>query len=214
MTTAAMVRAKLVMAALSTAATWLVVLPFIGLMLLQPSFFASVREVAQAVGYGKALAFALAILAAAVASTWLLLVENMWLGLTGRAWVVNVAIVLMGVAIFGGMAMGFWIYLHPAWYPSVQAAVPWLLAGLLLVKLILAAIVLAALAHSRLVAGSSLAAMVGMWSLVVAGLCLVVCCFVPSEHLALGTAAAAIALNIPFSRLAGAPLALASNRHR
>ena len=56
--------------------------------------------------------------------------------------------------------------------------------------------------------------MIGVWSLVVAGLCLAVYCVVPSEHLALPQTAAGIALTIPFSRLAGAPLALAWNRHR
>lgn len=213
-TTASLVRAKLVMAALSAAATWLLVLPFMSLMLLRPGFFASMLEIAQAVGYGKALALGLAILAAAVASTWLQLVANMWLGLTGRPWVVTVVPVIFAVAIFVGIGVGFWIYLHPAWYPAVQAAAPWLLFGLVLVKLIVAVVVVMALARSGLVSRRSIATMIGAWTLVVAGLCLAVYCFVPGEHLALGTAAAGIALNIPFSRLAVAPLALAWNRHR
>ena len=213
-TTAALVRAKLVMAALSTAATWLLALPIIGLIFLRPGFVASGGEVAQTIGYGKALAIALAILAAAVASTWLHLVENLWLGLTGRPWVVTVVPVIFGVMIFAGMGVGFWIYLHPQWYAAVRAAVPWLLVGLLLVKLIVAVAVVMALARSRLVGRSSIAAMLGIWSLAVAGLCAAMYCLVPSDHLPLGTAAAAISLNIPFSRLAGAPLALAWNRHR
>jgi hypothetical protein len=213
-TTAALVRAKLVMAAVSTAAAWLVVLPFIGLLLLRPGFLASLLEVAQTVGYGRALAAALAILAATVASTWLHLVANMWLGLTGRPWVVTIVPVIFAVIMFACAGIGFWIYLHPQWYAAVRAAVPWLVFGLVLVKLIVAVVVVMSLARSRLVARKSIGAMIGIWSLVVAGLCLVVYWFVPSEHFALGTAVAGIALNIPFSRLAGAPLALAWNRHR
>jgi len=213
-TTAALVRAKLVMAALSTAATWLVVLPFIGLTLLRPGFPAAIAEIAQTVGYGRALAVAALILAAAVASTGLHLVENLWMGLTGRAWVVTTVTVTFAVIIFAGAGIGFWIYLHPTWYAAVRAAVPWVLDGLLLVKLIVAIVVVAALVRSGLVSHKSIAAMIGIWSVLVGGLCLAVYCSVPSEHLALAPAAAGIALNIPFSRLAGAPLALAWNRHR
>jgi hypothetical protein len=213
-TTAALVRAKLVMAALSTAATWLVVLAFVSLIFLRPGFPAAVLDLAQAAGPGKTLAIALAILAAAVASTWLSLVQNLWLGLTGRSWVVTVVPVIYAVAIFAGVGVGFWIYLHPQWYAAVRAAAPWLVYSLLLVKLIVAAVVVMALARSQLVARSSIGAMLGIWSVVVAGLCLAVYYFVPSEHLPLGMAAAAIALNTPFSRLAGAPLAVAWNRHR
>ncbi len=213
-TTAALVQAKLVMAAFSTAAAWLLMLPFIGLILLRPGFLASILGAAQAVGYGKSLAVVLAILAAAVASTWLSLVANLWLGLTGRPWVVTAVPIILGVAVFAGMGIGFWIYLHPQWYAAVRAAAPWLVYSLLLVKLIVAVLVVAAMAHSRLVARTSIGAMIGVWGVVVAGLCLAVYCFVPSEHLALTQAAAGIVLTIPFSRLAGAPLALAWNRHR
>ena len=212
--TAALVRAKLVMAALSTVATWLVVMPFIGLTLVRPGFVADILQLAQTVGYGRTLVTALAILAAAVASTWLQLVANLWTGLTGRSWVVTGVSVTLAIIMFACAGIGFWIYLHPQWYAAVRAAGPWLLLGLILVKLMVAALVVAALARSRLVAPGSIAAMVALWCLVVAGLCVAIHFFAPSGPMGLGTAAAAIALGIPFSRLAAAPLALAWNRHR
>jgi hypothetical protein len=213
-TAAALFRAKLVMAAISAAAAWLIVLPVIGMFLLQLGMLGSLREVAQAAGYGKMLSAALAILAAAVVMTWLNLVQNMWLSLTGRAWLLNIAILLGAAMFLVGGAVGFWIYLHPAWYPAVKAAVPWLITCLLLLKLVVAVSVLAALDRWRLVARGWLAAFVGIWGLAVAGLCLAAYFYLPSEQFPLTTAAAAFAIGIPFSRLAVAPLALAWNRHR
>lgn len=84
----------------------------------------------------------------------------------------------------------------------------------LLLKLPLAAWVLRSLIRLRLLRLATAAAIVGAWCLVVAGLCALVFSLVPIQYVSVLNVTAGMALFVPFSRLALAPLALHWNRHR
>ena len=212
--TAAFVRSKLLMAAVSAAAAWAMILCFLPLFLLRPGFFAAALELVQAAGALKSLAIAATTLAALMVGTWLMLVINLWIGLTGRAWFVTAVPAALGTLIGCGILIGFWIYLHPQWYAAVRSLTPWALWSLVALKPIVAAGVLIALARSRLVSSSATSLMAGAWIVIVAGLWLIGCWLVPSQHASATTLLGGVVLFVPFSRLAAAPLALAWNRHR
>jgi hypothetical protein len=214
LSTAVIVRSKLLMAAASAAAAWAMVLCFLPLYLLRPGVLTAIVELVQTTGAARSLAISAAVIAALIVGTWLMLVVNLWIGLTGRAWFINGAPSAFGALMGCGGLIGFWIYLHPQWYPTVRLVTPWALWSLVALKPIVAAGVLAALVRSRLVSSSTTVLMAGVWVPIVAGLWLIGCWLVPSQHASAATLLGSVVLFVPFSRLAGAPLALAWNRHR
>jgi hypothetical protein len=102
-------------------------------------------ELVQVTGAAKSLGICAAAHAALMVGTWLLLVLNLWIGLTGRAWFVNAAPSAFAAVMGCGGLIGFWIYLHPQWHPAVQSLTPWVLWSLVALKPIVAAGVLMAL---------------------------------------------------------------------
>ena len=91
---------------------------------------------------------------------------------------------------------------------------PWLIGFLLVVKVLVAITVLYRLDRLRVVRRSAAAAMLGLWCLVALGLFVLACSLLPAGRVSITDLLAGIVLLVPFSRLAGAPLALAWNRHR
>ena len=211
---AAIVRSKLVLAAIMTAAIWILFLGYISLLFLRPDFLQSVQSVAQSVGPGKAIGYPLLVLSLLLLLTWKSIVETYWVGLTGRKWVeLTFNFTLVGL-IFIGAAGGLAIVLRPAWQAPTLAAVPWLIGMLLAIKLAASAFVVHGLLRWRLTTTSGAALMVAVWlavtfSLVALALTLLPRGIAPATNIIPG-----IALMIPFARLAGAPLALEWNRHR
>jgi hypothetical protein len=210
-----LVRGKLVAAAISTGLTWAVILFGISLLLLlRWDFLNSIVEGARHFPVWKAVGLPLLLLVLLVVMTWKNTIENLWIVLTGRPWVasanITAAVVLMTCVIGGG----FWIYFHPQWQPLALATGPWLIGLLLVLKALLAVAILWRLDRLRVIRRQAAAALAGLWCLVVLGLCVLACLLVPAERVSIGSILPGIALLVPFSRLAGAPLALAWNRHR
>ena len=85
-------------------------------------------------------------------------------------------------------------------------------AELLMVKLLVAAWVVSALVRSRLATPTAATLMVAAWSC--PGALPIAVWLIPTRLLPVSSALAAVVLCLPFSRLAGAPLALEWNRHR
>jgi hypothetical protein len=56
--------------------------------------------------------------------------------------------------------------------------------------------------------------MIAGWGLIVTAICLLIVWLVPGSRLPVRDLIAGVVLLVPFSRLAGAPLALDWNRHR
>jgi hypothetical protein len=214
LTSAALVRGKLLMAAVSALSTWLVVLPIALLLLLFPTFRELIGELTANVPLWKVATIPLLTVLLLLALTWKQLVENFWITLTGRDWLMYVAIAAVMSLFFIGTGFGFWVFFHPDYQPAARAAVPWLMGLAALLKLLVAGTVLRALDRSQLLSRKSILMMFGMWCLVVLGLSSIALWRLPLDGVSAASIVTGIVLLIPFSRLAGAPLAVAWNRHR
>jgi hypothetical protein len=209
-----LVKGKLIAAAICTAAIWVVMLAFTSLLLVRPGFLDSIVEAARHLLVWKAIGLPLLVLVLLMALTWKNMIENLWIALTGRTWVAQANNIGLVALVFCGGGVGLWIYFHPEVHGLARAAVPWLIGLLLVSKLALATTVVRSLDRLRLVGRSGIAVIVVIWGLVVIGLCSIALAFSPTTQVSVFDIVSGIALLTPFSRLAGAPLALAWNRHR
>lgn len=212
--TAALVRTKLLAAAICTAAIWALTLAFISLLLLRPGFCASLLALAREHPAWKAVGLPLLLLVLLVLLTWKTICENLWIVMTGRNWVAGAFNTIVIALIFCGGGLGLWICFHPQVQPAARAAVPWLTALLLLVKAGVAIAVGRGLLRGRLMSPPAIAAALGTWAIVVTGLSGLALWLIPGARVATFDIISGVALWIPFSRLAGATLALDWNRHR
>lgn len=207
-------RTKLATAAIVTVAIWLLFLGYISLLLARPGFPQSIGQVASSVPVWKAIGYPILVLALLVLLTWKSMVENLWIALTGRKWVEQaISFGLMGLTLIG-IGIGLWVGFHPELHQPALAAVPWLIGLLLVIKFAVAGFVVRGFLQSRLTSPVGAAMIFAIWLAVVAALCTLALVLLPPEYASPKNIIPGIALFIPFSRLAGAPLALAWNRHR
>jgi hypothetical protein len=146
--------------------------------------------------------------------TWKNMVASLWIALTGRKWVENASnFGFIGVVLVG-TGIGLWIFFHPEWHAAAIASVLWILGLLLLVKLVVATCVVSRLISSGLTTAGVATLMVTMWLATISILCGLALYLLPGGYSAPANIVSGIALFVPFSRIAGAPLALEWNRHR
>jgi polyhydroxybutyrate depolymerase len=217
-TNATLVAAKLIMAAWSTFAAWFIVLVAIPLGLTLSGTWPIVtgwaRQWVDAVGTPRLIALALLALAVLLASTWKQLVQAQCITLAGRAWLVKASVLLRLALLIAILAALEWI-LDNRMVAALWRALPWILAGLVGIKLSVAGWTATRLAHDRLLSDRVLVAGAAGWLvtvLAVHGLLAWLLSLSASmpRHL-LGLLAI---LSIPLARPSVAPLALAWNRHR
>jgi hypothetical protein len=148
-------------------------------------------------------------------AAWTGLVHSLWLGLTGRTWLINAYGAVMGVfwlALVVGGALLF--YTNPEAGARIKDALPWLLGAALAVKAIAAVATFRALHQPARVPAPDLALAASLWALIVLFQAAMIVWLIPADAKTLATTIAAVALLTPLTRLAAAPLALAWNRHR
>ena len=217
-TSAALIAAKLKMTVGSTVAAWLLVIVALGAALglsgEWPMVTERIRRVTAVVGAPRAIVIALLGGSALLASTWKQLVQSLYIGLTGREWIVKSSVFLTLV---------FWLILGPTvqWIvengpvrAAVWDALPWILATLMGLKMSAGAWIATRLYHSRLVSDRTLVTGAAGWVVVVLALYGVLVWLV-STLVVPGYLLLLIAiLAVPLARLSAAPLALAWNRHR
>ena len=212
--TLSILRGKLALAAIMTAAIWILFLGYISLLLLRPGFMESIERAASSVPRWKAVGYPLLALTLLVLFTWKSMVETLWIVLTGRKWVeLAFNFALVGL-IFVSVGMALWLVFHPELQATALAAVPWLLGSLLALKFAAAALVVYGILHWRLTTPRGVALMIAAWLAVVIALSALAFALLPPELGPATKVIPGIALFIPFARLAGAPLALQWNRHR
>ena len=212
--TTSLVRIKLAMCFVSALITWAITLICLSTILLRPGFAASIYQVAHAIGFWKSTGLALLFFLAPIVLIWLLMASSLCVGLTGREWIVTVLVLVVQGLVGFGVLFGFWLFLHPEWQATAKAAVPWLTAFFIGLKLLAASLVSSALVRSQQLHPSTAANWLGCWSLAVIALFLVATWSLPSTLLITSTLLGSLVLLVPFSRLAAAPLALHWNRHR
>jgi hypothetical protein len=215
---AALVAAKLNMAIRSTLASWLLVLLAIPLALLlsetSPVVTGWARDVADIIGAPRAVATALLVLFGLVVTTWSQLVQNLYIGLTGRGWLIKSSVILTLVLVIVAMPLAQWVVesdeakaaIWDGWRPGVAV-----LAG---IKMAAAAWSFTRLHASRLLSDRSLVTGAACWSVAVLALYGVLVWFFSTPIVPRYVLALIAILAIPLARVSAAPLALAWNRHR
>ncbi|HVS35565.1 MAG TPA: hypothetical protein VMS17_08285 [Gemmataceae bacterium] len=153
-------------------------------------------------------------LAGLVFLTWLLLVGNLWLGMTGRRWLVRA----FGAFAFGVcmalVLLAHWLSPHPETVAALMAALPYVAVVAVLLKLLLAAWLARILLRRGLIGPRALGISAAAWGVVVAGVVALGGQLAPVGGPSLWRLVLGAALVLPLNRFAAAPLALEWNRHR
>ena len=218
LTSAALVAAKLTMTVWTTLAAWLLVLVAIPLVLTLSGTWQAVIEPANrgidAIGTPRAIVIAMLLLSGLLASTWKQLVQGLYIGLTGRAWLikVNAALLLSILVVIGPLAD--WIAENKYVLAALWDALPWIVAGLMCVKMSVAAWIATRLYHSRLMSNRTLVTGAAVWLVAVLTLRALLVWLVDTPLIPSYLFTLVAILAIPLARLSAAPLALAWNRHR
>ncbi len=218
MTTAAFVGSKLKAAALSTLATWTVLA---GMSAMALAVTGTLDEAKgwwwQGVHKFGALKLAAGLVAATIfllVWTWKREVDSLFLGLTGRKWVIHGGLIV-SMGGFVGLWMGWGLFVsHPAYQATVLAILPWLLGALILCKLAVAAWALRLAMRQKLLASRTVAVWITAWLLLAFGLFSLLAWIVPLGPVPVYYLAFAVCFIMPMVRLTLSPLAFAWNRHR
>src|SRR5205814_4380597 len=217
LTNAELVAAKLKMAIWSTAVAWLlivIVLP-IALKLSGASVLVVDRwhRLTAIMGMARAAVLLLLILAGCIASTWKQLVQSLYIGLTGRASLIqgSVLLVLGFFFLFGPFAD--WI-IDSRRVGELWSALPLIFAVLVGLKMIAVVWIAVRLYRRRLLSDRALVTGAACWSVAVFALYGVLVWLLDTPHIPHYLLLLVAILAIPLARLSAAPLALDWNRHR
>jgi hypothetical protein len=166
--------------------------------------------------YGSTRATGVLVLwaAALVLGTWRALVANLWVGLSGRTWMVPAHMIL--VALVGLQLLAEWAFSNSGvarseWF---YEALPWILGGVVVLKFALAGWALRASHRRGQLKYDTAAKLVAGWVAGAVGLFALLAWLVPSSVVPVERLAVGVVLLLPLARLAAAPAALAWNRHR
>ncbi len=215
--TARLILAKFEMAALSTLAGWGVLLlaVFVWFVLggkateMAAAFDASCQRHPPGPFW---CGLALFVVGAGVL-TWLQMVQGLWLGLLRNRWMIGWALFSM-CGLTALLAFGIWLANAPQHRQTAADVLPWLTGGVVVVKSLLAAWSVGALKRRGLLPPIVLWGTLAAWIVLASGLFGVLTWLLPDGRTSLSAIVLGIALLVPLTRLALAPLALDWNRHR
>ncbi|MEW6303831.1 MAG: hypothetical protein AB1705_10195 [Verrucomicrobiota bacterium] len=149
--------------------------------------------------------------------TWRLLVGSLYLGLSGKTWLLDLTACGVFLAIFGSLFGTIPFFQDPMLFHELQRHIdwlPWLLAALLGVK-ILAALALGTHAHRRgLLTPQTAGRYLAVWLLATVVLLLGACLLARVDDRHRWTLILLALLAVPLLRISIAPLALALNHRR
>lgn len=218
MTSASLVAAKLKATIWSTLAAWTLVAVAVPLALWLSGTATFVLELMHGVievfKLPRAIAIAVLLLLALLFSTWRQLVQSLYVGMSGREWVVKASVFVTLSALAVGLPFAGWLFHSGRLIGFLWHGLPWIAGVLAGLKLLAAAWVAVRLHGSGLVAHRTLLIGAVCWDGAVFAVYWVLVWILPGL-LARGWFLMLIAiLMIPLTRLSAAPLALAWNRHR
>jgi hypothetical protein len=218
LTSAQLVAAKLQMACWSTALTWVIV-AIVAPIGIAWSGADSVlidwlRWMTDTVGLARSAVLLALIFGTCIMLTWVMLVQSLYLGLTGRVWIIKSS---------GFVVLVLFSLLGPAfqWFMTSTAAERWLwdhwpgLFGALVALKAAAGMWVATQLHRRqLITDQRLLLLTAIWLTAVAVLYVTSVWWADTPFLPRYAFAMIATLLVPFARVAAAPLALALNRHK
>ena len=218
LTNASLIAAKLKATIWSTVAAWLLVIVAIPVALKLSGTFPLVieweRHLIEVFGMPRAVAIALLGFSALLASTWKQLVQSLYIGMSGREWVVKasvfVALSLLAIIV----PLAHWAISDRVVMAALWNALPWIAAVLVCFKISAAAWIATRLHDSRLFSDRALVIGAACWDFAVLALYGLLVWIFPALLFPRYLLALVAILEIPLARLSAAPLALAWNRHR
>lgn len=214
----ALVAAKIRTTVRSTLLTWSWLLLATAVALGLSGSWRALGEIADGLidifGPARAVAFVLLVLAAALVTTWKQLVQSLFVGLSGRPWLIRASVFVPLVLLTLLVPTLRWVLGNGSALAALARATPWILAVLVAAKLVAAAWVARGLVEGRLFAEKLLVGGALAWSLAVLGLHGLLVALVPAILVPPYVLALVAILAMPLVRLAAAPLALNRNRHR
>jgi hypothetical protein len=153
------------------------------------------------------------LVAGAVALTWLQMVQGLWLGLVREWWRIVAALSLFG-SLIAAIPFCGWLANSSQYWPTLVDLLPWLAGGVAALKSLLALWSVRALKRRIVLSPVVLWGALAIWSTLVVGLFGVLYWLLPAGQTSVSAIVLGIALLVPLTRLALAPLALDWNRHR
>lgn len=214
----ALIAAKLEMSLWSTAVTWALVLIAIPVALRLTNTWPAVlerwHETIALMGEARAGVLALLIVAGFMVSTWKQLVQTLFIGMTGRVWIVRTSLILTLALVCVIGPLLDWVAGNRAVQAALWNAAPAVLAVLAALKLSAAVWVAVRMYHSRLLRDRTLVIGAAAWCVAVLALAAVLTWWIESEFFPRYLFVLIAILAVPLVRLSAAPLALDWNRHR
>jgi hypothetical protein len=218
LTTASLIAARLKVTIGSTLAAWLVVIVAMPLALKLSGTFPLVldwtRHLIEIAGTPRAVAIMLLGVMGLMAATWKQLVQSLFLGMSGREWIVKASVIAALSFLAIGVPLAHWTLRNRVVMAMLWNSLPRIAAVLAGVKLFAAAWIAMRLFDSRLLSGRTLVLGAACWDAAVFALYGLLAWIVPSLLVPRYLLALLAILAIPLARLSAAPLALAWNRHR
>lgn len=219
LTSAALIAAKLRVSILSTLITWVLVIAAVPLALslsnTWPVVIERARDLRDLIGLPRAIAVTVLAVLALVATTWKRLVTSLYIGLSGRPWIVRTHIGATLVLLVAAIPFAQWIDDNVVDIViRILDAVPMAAVILVAVKMPAAAWIAIRLDRSRLIEPRALVTAAAVWLVAVLVLYAVFAWIAGSPLIARYVLLLIAILAIPLTRLSAAPLALAANRHR
>jgi hypothetical protein len=217
LTNGELIGAKLRMTIRSTIAAWVLVLlaTLIALKLsgTWPTALDRWHRLSEVVGTPRAAVASLLVFAGCIAATWKQLVQGLYIGLTGRPFLIKgiVFVALVFLFLIGPLAV--WI-IDNGHLGELWSALPLIFATLVCFKMIAAAWIGVRVYHARLLTDRALVTGAAVWCISVLALYGVLVWLLDTPHFPHYLLMLLAILAIPLARLSAAPLALAWNRHR
>jgi hypothetical protein len=218
LTSAALVAAKLKVATWSTIAAWLLVLIAVPLALglsgTWPVVVDRAGQVRDVIGTPRTVVISLLGLSLLVATTWKRLVSSLYVGLSGRTWLIKTYMGLTLAFLVAVVPLAQWIIRDGNVRVALWGSMHWVAAILVCGKMSAAAWVATRLHHTRLLGERTLVLGAAAWVLCVLAVYAVLAWIVATPHIPHSFLVLLSILFIPLTRLSAAPLALARNRHQ
>jgi len=216
LTSAAIVMAKLRVALRSTLLAWVLVCVAVPLALVASDSLSlvvdRVRSVRDGIGTPRTVVITLLIVAWLMVSTWKRLVMSLYVGLSGRPW-------LMRAHITGTLALLTALVLASDWIHDNAGVVlwnvaPWIAGGMAVVKVAATGWASTRLERGGLLDARTLVGAATGWLIAVAAVYALLVWIAATPHVPRQALMLIAILIVPLTRISFAPLALAWDRHR
>jgi hypothetical protein len=215
---AALIAAKLKATIWSTIAAWTLLLLALTLTLTLSDVGAILieraRHLSDIVGMPRVFVILMLLVTGLIVATWKQLVQSLYIGLSGREWLIRAnAFLLLAFLVAVGPTTD-WIIENSDVQRALWDALPLILAILVGVKMSAASVVAIRLYRSRLLSDRALVTGAAVWLVMVLALYGVFVWLLSTPFFPRYVLVLLAILPIPLARLSAAPLALAWNRHR